>query len=326
MAGWASAAARAALPAVIVVCALASAAAADSTAPVVIRPGGNITSNGSVTFESEIGVRIVCNVSLSGTFASGTIEATLPEPIGSVSRASATGCSGGTVTPLAEARAPWGIYVNQALGTLPEAVTGMSVRLSPVLLLGSLEGFVACLFTSTLGGLLELRLVERTRSTYRTGSIRLLTEEQQTVQSSIVRLSGIFGCPTRPTAAGSLSLTAQEFTAQPPAVLPLTAENTGIQFTGAASHTYYFRNTSGANVGPMGAATLTLPLNQGFSIPAENDRCRGITLTTSGATQRCEVIVVYNGVGALPRMNHVYIRTNVGVTNAGAFWVAATRN
>ncbi len=293
------------------VCACAAGSAiADDTRPITIRSGGNITARslGAITFDSGLGVRVTCTLELTGTLVGGTIDAALAVQLGSVTRATASGCSGGSVTLLAEASNPWGLYVHDVVGTHPEAITGLSVWLTVRALASA--AFTSCLYDGKIGGVLSF--ASRGSSTYTTGLLTLTTEREYL---TITRLGGLLPCPAEPTISGSFALTTQTVAAAPPMTRALKAENAGIAFTGTATHRYTFRNTSGENVGPLNPARLQY-VDNGFSIV--DDRCRDATLSVNAT---CDVEVRFTAPGAEPLVDILEIADGGG--RFGSTWVRA---
>lgn len=171
-----------------------------------------LVSLGAIRFEAGLGVHVDCNMTLSGSFTTSSFASTRGTSIGSVERSTVSGCTGGTVTPLVEARTPWRVVYEEVDGRFPQEVTGYQLKLEGVRLLGEISAFASCLYTSNLGIDVPVTLSEhgeaRTDIISRTGLARLQTERQS--YSSIVRLSGPFNCPTAPTISGTFRLEPQQ--------------------------------------------------------------------------------------------------------------------
>jgi hypothetical protein len=314
--GWFGVAPAVSVVALAVACLLAvSASASETSHPVEFRPGGRITSRGSLTF--NVGeARIACNVSLSGTFVSGAMEFELGENLGSASTVSAEGCRGGTVTPQAEARAPWSIWVHEALGTLPEGVTGATIWFAPIAVLVRSESISSCLYSDArLGGLLEMRFVEGTRWTYRTGSITMSTAEDE--WSRPTKLEGASACPTAPTVSGTLSFTTEEMTAQTPPQFNFGPSNFNIIYVGTSTHRIIFTNRTTNPIGPLNASVIHYG-NRGFSVTPGSDLCNGATVAANGT---CSVEVTYTAPGTAPRTD--LLKLMLGGVVQGSTWVRA---
>jgi hypothetical protein len=263
------------------------------------RPAGNITmrSLSGVIFSSEIG-RVQCNTTLSGTFTSSSIEAAEGAYLGAVSRSEVSGCTGGTLTLLAEASAPWRFYVETTQGTLPN-MTSITFWV-PITILERIEGIGSCLYKGRISARLATTLVEGSRERLTTGLFTLLESGQS--YSAITTLSGF--CPTTARVTGSLSLTAQEVILQQNPPDQFTAENNAILFTGTGTHQYRFRNT-GALI-TLGPSRLLheiagLP-SAGFTIIG--DGCNNAVVANGGI---CTVEVRFTAPGDETKVDRLFI-------------------
>jgi hypothetical protein len=308
--------------ALVIACLLAGSASAaeptDTTHPVEFRPGGSITSRGTLTY--NVGAaRITCNVSLSGSFTSGTMEFMLGEALGSASSVSAESCRGGTVTLQAEARAPWHIWVHEPLGTLPEAVTGSTIWFTPATMLVRAESISSCRYPAArIGGLLGMRFVEGSRWTYRSGSITMSTSEDEWGEP--VKLEGVFECPTEPTVSGTLSLTTEEMTAQNPLGFNFSPSNHRIVYTTSGSHRITFTNRTMGAIGPLSPSVIVYSPSRGFSITPMRDLCNGAT--PAMITGTCDVEVTYNAATAAEPWTNL-LQIKLGMSVEGFTWVMA---
>jgi len=275
---------------------------------VEFRPAGRISARTTraLRIRTSLG-EVSCNVTLSGSFFSGSLEVTPGNVIGKVTRAETAGCSGGRMTPLVEERAPWGIYMENILGTLPGGMTGMRLWLAPMALLYEATGFFSCLENIRVPLLLTTTVVERATDRYRTEA---LTVQESGQRYELVRNLG-FACPTGQAATGTFSLEAQEVRAIQRAADILTAENNNIVFTGTSTHVYRFRNDTNNPSGILRGARIfseVLFFNQGFSKVSET--CNEIILTEGTS---CSVEVRYTAPGAEPRLDVLYVRDEMGI-------------
>jgi hypothetical protein len=182
---------------VVLLAGTAAGAAADDS--FTISPGRiSATSVGSLTFTDPAGrlLAITCNVTVGGTLASradklgGTV-------IGGLTSATASGCSGGTVAFLSpSAERPWPILYNEAIGTLPTAVTGLQLTFQQMAV-GVTTPFGTCLYR----GDLETQLAVTGTTTYSGETITSLVNQ-------IGRTSGGILCPTTGVVRGAMRLAA----------------------------------------------------------------------------------------------------------------------
>lgn len=100
---------------------IGTSAAVAGAATVTIAPGGNIVAViRNLGFEGTVIPLFICNVTLTGTLATGPI--TLPGRVGSISEARTTECSGGH-TAVASGL-PW-TFTGQTALVCPSASTGL---------------------------------------------------------------------------------------------------------------------------------------------------------------------------------------------------------
>lgn len=125
-------------------------------------PGGTITgaSLGAVTFSGS-GITITCNLTIRGTVTSARVPKVSGTSYGEITSVSVGRCSGGTASVLG---LPWPVVYNSILGTLPEAVTGVSLTLQRTGFLMNAIG-LECLY----GGSITSLLAVTGRNPYTTG-------------------------------------------------------------------------------------------------------------------------------------------------------------
>lgn len=94
-----------------------------------VSPAGGVTGGSqSLSFSDGGGIiRIVCPVTLDGTADAGAIGITGGSQNGQIDSVTVGACSGGRATALVAD--PWPVTIDTALGTLPNAMTGMSVAI-----------------------------------------------------------------------------------------------------------------------------------------------------------------------------------------------------
>lgn len=86
---------------------------------------GTLRSEGSITFDPRaFEGNITCNVTLSGSFTTGTFLTTAAGTrFGSITGATVSGCANGTVTASVEGSSPWSYVYDGYTGSLPLGVT-----------------------------------------------------------------------------------------------------------------------------------------------------------------------------------------------------------
>jgi hypothetical protein len=172
---------------------------ADASTGAIIEPAGAIEapSSGKVTFGS--GPAVACDLTLVGSLVEGPIDVESGEAIGSITEAAFANCEGGSVAGVLNL--PWTLRANAALGTPPEAATGLLLTIEGMdLALTVFGGFINCLYGGAEGLLLTLNAGDP----YTTGALSLL----EAVQLAFVRGSGF--CPSEGGLSGTFALTAQE--------------------------------------------------------------------------------------------------------------------
>lgn len=179
-----------------VLAALAIACASASADELSISPSGSFSaaSTGPVTFEAE-GLSVECDVTLSGSFHSGTIDATPGESLGVVTRSALSGCFGVTLLgPTAES--PWEIEYASTTGIWWDAITTASAEL-----VGVSAAIGRCLYrgdatiTAPLTNVLELT------ATYSFDAVRFT--------SQLSKVSGEESCPATADGIGTFAFEAQ---------------------------------------------------------------------------------------------------------------------
>jgi hypothetical protein len=181
--------------------ALALWSAASAAATFTARPGGAVTmtSLGSATFDLT-GFSIECRMTLTGSLTSAAIEKRAGTPIGSITeaRTPAETCVGSTPAP--PLTLPWTIAYESILGALPEAVTGLLVKLVGFnwgfLVFGP---FVFCLWKGDLGALLTLT----GRNPYSSGLIT-------TLATALPQIGRGIGCPTQMVVRATFALSPRQ--------------------------------------------------------------------------------------------------------------------
>jgi hypothetical protein len=157
-------------------------------------PGGAITgaSLGAVTFSGS-GISISCNLTLRGTVTSARVPKVVGTSYGEITSVSIGRCSGGTAAVLG---LPWPVVYDAILGTLPEAVTGVSLTVQRTGFLLTTFG-LECLY----GGSLTSLLAVTGRNPYTSGLYAVPPG------SSAPLVRGSFLCPSTGSMSGTFGIT-----------------------------------------------------------------------------------------------------------------------
>jgi hypothetical protein len=214
------------------------------------------TSREPVTFSAgEIVVR--CNVSMSGSFRSA-IGTRSGEAAGSVTRASASGCTGGeNVTFLS---LPWSMTYSSFTGTQPERMTGFLTLVNGASV--SVRSLISCLYRGELG----VRFALSGTDPYEVGTISTLTNS--------LPLSSGFGCPTSGTMTGSFTHAGELFLGEILLLafeaVPDTLSAADVRALGSMNVT--FTNKSGAGI----TVATVRATNTGWGSTTNWNACTGL--------------------------------------------------
>lgn len=156
-------------------------------------PGGTITgtSLGPVTFSGS-GITITCPLTLRGTVTSARVPKVAGTSYGEVTSVSIGRCSGGTAAVLG---LPWPVVYNAILGTLPNAVTGVSLTVNRTGFLLNAIG-IECLY----GGSITTLLAVTGTNPYTTGLYEI------PAGSSAPFVRGSFFCPRTGSMTGTFGI------------------------------------------------------------------------------------------------------------------------
>jgi hypothetical protein len=178
----------------VVAFAFAVGAGAAAAAEFQFGPGGTITgtSLGPVTFSGS-GITITCPLTLRGTVTSRRVPKVAGTSYGEVTSVNIGRCSGGTASVL---NLPWPVTYNAILGSLPNAVTGVSLTANGTGFQLSVSG-INCLY----GGNITTLLAVTGTNPYTTG----LYEIPSGSGAPFVR--GSFLCPRTGTMTGTFGIT-----------------------------------------------------------------------------------------------------------------------
>lgn len=258
-------------------------------------PGESIgtRSVGSIRFENGLGAGVRCSLSLSGSMTSGLLATTEGTTYGTISRAEATSCSGGTVRPLIEARSPWSLTYKAILGTWPNP-TGLELYLSSVRLLIE-EPFVgSCLYEARLGWLVVLE---------RFATLEFLLKEMRFDEANET-LSLVSGaCFGRGSVLGTSVFSPEQIVELEalvrPGLLRLNPNPIVIPKEEGGNPNWRTRVVTVTNAARAGSENVTIPTNAasfpvgaGFEVPSTT--CNNVTLT-AGEANSCTVTVRYIG-------------------------------
>jgi len=155
-------------------------------------PGGTITgtSLGPVTFSGG-GINITCNLTIRGTVTSARVAKVAGTSYGAVNSVSIGRCSGGTA---AVSGLPWPVVYNSILGSLPNAVSGVSLTLQRASFSATFSG-ITCHYGGDITSLLAV-----------TGSNPYTTTLYAVPGTSVPLTSGGFLCPRTGSMSGTFAL------------------------------------------------------------------------------------------------------------------------
>jgi hypothetical protein len=173
--------------------ALAAGAGSAFAASFQFNPGGTITgtSLGPVTFSGS-GINITCNLTLGGTVTSAVVAKVAGTSYGAINSVTIGRCSGGTA---AVSGLPWSVVYNAILGSLPNAVTGVSLTLQRTSFSVTFSG-ITCQYGGDITSLLAV-----------TGSNPYTTTLYAVPGTSVPLVSGSFLCPRTGSMSGTFALT-----------------------------------------------------------------------------------------------------------------------
>lgn len=174
---------------------LAFASAAASGDPFSISPAAGITAAalGALTFSISI-VNIRCPVTLVGSINRGTLQTATGAQIGHVTRPT-SGC--GEVVFLA-ASLPWEVKVASTRGSLPDAVTGLTLQVANLSFEATTLG-VRCLFRGAVEASVPLSPATDAPQPYAMGLLAL-------TGNRVPLLRGDALCPSEAAVTGTLAL------------------------------------------------------------------------------------------------------------------------
>ena len=154
-------------------------------------PGGTITgtSLGPVTFSGG-GINITCNLTIRGTVTSARVVKVAGTSYGAINSVSISRCSGGTA---AVSGLPWPVVYNAILGSLPNAVTGVSLTLQRARFSATFG--VTCEYGGDVTSLLAV-----------TGTNPYTTTLYAVPSTSVPLVSGGFLCPRSGSMSGTFAL------------------------------------------------------------------------------------------------------------------------
>jgi hypothetical protein len=185
---------RRATLAVVALAALAAATGTAAAAEFQFSPGGTITgtSLGPVTFSGS-GITITCPLTLRGTVTSARVPKVAGTSYGEITSVTVGRCSGGSVSVLG---LPWPVVYNAILGTLPNAVTGVSLTVNRTGFLFNALG-LECLYGGSITSLLAV-----TGSNPYTSGLYAIPPG-----SSAPFVRGSFFCPRTGSVSGTFGIT-----------------------------------------------------------------------------------------------------------------------
>ncbi|HEU4703412.1 MAG TPA: hypothetical protein VFS37_13095 [Conexibacter sp.] len=175
----------------------AVAAGSAAAAEFQFSPGGTITgtSLGAVAFSGG-GITISCPLTLSGTVTSARVPKVSGTSYGEITSVTIGRCSGGSASVLS---LPWPVTYNAILGSLPNAVTGVSLTATRLGFQLTALG-ISCLY----GGSVATLLAVTGTNPYTTGLYAV------PAGSSAPFVSGSFLCPRTGTMTGTFGITPQQ--------------------------------------------------------------------------------------------------------------------
>ena len=267
-------------------------------------PAENIefVSEGGLTLEAAEGaMRVVCNVTLSGSMRETSFAMVEGTEFGSVNRSSVSGCTGGALSFLRLAEAPASLTYRSFLGTLPE-LTAIRHRFG-ALKIQSVTVFGTCLYTGDVDALMELR--EINAWTVGTSTI---------VPARLTLVSGTL-CPATATLTGRMALQNMQVALAPIMQWSPAFINFGeVRVGNSEARTADFENIAGAEISitevrKRGAGCASFIFTNGNGALAA-----GRNLVANG---RIEITATFRpaGVGKLVCDYEVKARKGAGAVN-----------
>lgn len=190
---------RAAAAVALALAALVALAGSAQAYNMAISLGGSISADSEIVFRDSRGIiNVTCKLTLDGTLAAGPIAIATGNQIGQVTGATVGTCRGGSVTFLVPA--PWSVTINTALGTLPNAMTGLLLDIRDFafeLTVEILRFTVRCLYRGPAGVLVGVE----GSNPYRTRDTIVF------LGNTIAKDTGTASCPAAGAAAGTARLT-----------------------------------------------------------------------------------------------------------------------
>jgi len=264
-------------------------AVASADLRITVERAGAITgaSLGSLTFRSPLAT-VACNLSLTGSLerASG-----FEGYGGSLSRASVSSCTGGTVTTRTET--PWDVVYDRPLGTL-QNLTEARVGLYNVDLLFDVVVFGIHARCEMLGHFGTLTTLTREGESFRTGLSTIQSTEQRWVVYRELDTSGVCPRGEEVSASGRLQINPLQQIFAIPMPMSVTNPARPIVYRASETKTLTFRNETG---GMVTVERLRLDFNSRFSIPGgATNQCLtqpGETAKVIAAGATCTVDVTF---------------------------------
>ena len=258
---------------------------------------------GNLTLEAS-GISISCDLTLEATLERGEFDLEEPSSVGAVSTVEWSSCTGGSIR--AVLGLSWDLRYDLALGSYPEALTGLELSIRDLeVQLAVFGGFVNCLYTGDVTALAPLEQ-EEPEGAWLLGDLD--------VSDTMALVSGAF-CPTTGALAGTLMLEPQQRLG--PRAGKLSANLQPIPREQEDS-SLILRNVAPAGSLAVNVRTLTLIATNEtdrpelFTIPAESDTCAN-ALLPSGAALACTTTVRYVGeAGSRPVAARVQIAFHNG--------------
>ncbi|MBS1870771.1 MAG: hypothetical protein JSS99_14040 [Actinobacteria bacterium] len=293
------------------------AGSAGATESVAFEPGRSITASGTLTMTAEV-LSMRCPVTLSGSFATGSLAATRGTQWGSVSRFTWTRCSGGELN--AALSLPWPFRFRSFPAEYPAEARSVTLDLGGVALQGTL--FSTCLYSGTVGQQIGLSPEGELEEAWRTGSVTELAEERLSLVSGA-------GCPSTARVSGTLTLTPQQNVRRFIGRLSIIGGSIPV---GATEASVVMSNTSPVTFPEVGVATVPLtPLEiigaptfptdnaEMFRIKEERNFCQNTRLPPGGSVV-CNTDIRYIETAARPKTAHMRIAAELGGVVRSTNW------
>lgn len=278
---------------------------AGATEAVSFEAARSISLSGALTMAAET-LSVRCQVTLSGSLNTGSLAVTRGTQWGSVSRFSATGCSGGELRTALSL--PWPLRFRSVPAEYPTEARSVTLDLSGAALQGTFSG-LTCLYSGTVGQQIGLSPERTYEEAWSTGSDTILAEERMSLVSGI--------CPSTARMSGTLSLTPQQQMQRFIGRLGIMGNEIPREMTVVrVSMTNLSPNGSPSiRINPIPFVPLELISVMGagdnaemFEFVAGRNFCQGATLPADGGTTVCSTEVEYKERPELrPKRAHLKI-------------------